>query len=261
MSAAVGAISAANEVTFNSQTNEAEKHKDNNKNNKLIAGGEPDQLGNSDSVHHEDDDNNIDYGGDDPDDEDELSKLKSESQLHLGPQFSLKEQLEKDKDDESLRKWKEQLLAGVDLSAVGESKEPEVKILSLTIQCPGRKDVVLPIPFQNNPKKTSLFSLKEGSKYHLKFNFTVSNNIVLGLRYTNTVWKTGLKVDSTKIMLGTFSPQLEPYTCETEEETTPSGMFARGLYTARTKFVDDDGKCYLDVNYYFEILKNWPKPS
>lgn len=88
MSAAVGAISAANEVTFNSQTNEAEQLKDNNKNNKLIAGGEPDKLGNSDSVHHDDGDKNIDCGDDDPDDE---------SKLHLGPQFSLKEQLEKDK--------------------------------------------------------------------------------------------------------------------------------------------------------------------
>jgi len=36
-------------------------------------------------------------------------------------------------------------------------------------------------------------------------------------------------------MLGTFSPQKEPYTYELEEETTPSGMFARGSYSARTK--------------------------
>jgi hypothetical protein len=36
-------------------------------------------------------------------------------------------------------------------------------------------------------------------------------------------------------MLGTFSPQLEPYTYLTPEDTTPSGMFARGSYSARTK--------------------------
>ncbi|XP_048333705.2 rho GDP-dissociation inhibitor 1 [Ziziphus jujuba] len=251
MSATVGAISSAKEVNFNSQTNEEELKKP--------SGGEPaDQPRNGETAIEDGLDN--DFGDDPDDDEDDLSKLKSETHLRLGPQFSIKEQLEKDKDDESLRKWKEQLLAGVDLSAVGESKDPEVKILSLTIQCPGRKDVVLPIPFLNNPK-SRLFSLKEASKYHLKFTFTVSNNIVSGLKYTNTVWKTGMKVDSTKIMLGTFSPQLEPYTYETEEETTPSGMFARGSYTARTKFVDDDGKCYLDVSYHFEILKNWPKPS
>ncbi|CAK9324874.1 unnamed protein product [Citrullus colocynthis] len=192
-------------------------------------------------------------------DEDNILKLRRG--MDLGPQFSLKEQLDKDKDDESLRKWKERLLGSVDLSAIGESKEAEVKILSLTIQCPGREDLVLPLPFTKTSKSSSLFSLKEGSPYRLRFNFFVAGNIVSGLKYTNTVWKTGVKVDHTKKMLGTFSPQKEPYVYEMEEETTPSGMFARGSYSARTKFVDDDGKCYLDVSYHFEIQKNWATPS
>lgn len=42
-------------------------------------------------------------------------------------------------------------------------------------------------------------------------------------------------MDKTKEMLGTFSPQLQPYTYEAPEETTPSGIFARGSYSARTK--------------------------
>ena len=37
------------------------------------------------------------------------------------------------------------------------------------------------------------------------------------------------------MMLGTFSPQLEPYVYEGEEETTPAGMFARGSYSAKLK--------------------------
>lgn len=36
-------------------------------------------------------------------------------------------------------------------------------------------------------------------------------------------------------MLGTFSPQIEPYTQIMEEETTPAGVLARGAYTAKTK--------------------------
>lgn len=36
-------------------------------------------------------------------------------------------------------------------------------------------------------------------------------------------------------MLGTFSPRKEPYAYELEEETTPSGYFARGSYYAKTK--------------------------
>lgn len=179
-----------------------------------------------------------------------------EQNLELGPQCSLKDQLEKDKDDESLRKWKEQLLGSVDITSIGEVLEPEVKILSLAIKSPGRSDIFLPIPESGKPKGL-WFSLKEGSLYNLKFTFQVTNNIVSGFKYTNTVWKTGVKVDSAKEMLGTFSPQVEPYIHEMPEETTPSGFFARGTYSAKSKFLDDDNKCYLEINYTFDIRKEW----
>ncbi|XP_010486361.1 PREDICTED: rho GDP-dissociation inhibitor 1 [Camelina sativa] len=180
-----------------------------------------------------------------------------DSKLQLGPQYTIKEHLEKDKDDESLRKWKEQLLGSVDVTNIGETLDPEVRILSLAILSPGKPDIVLLVPENGNPKGM-WFTLKEGSKYNLKFTFQVNNNIVSGLRYTNTVWKTGVKVDRTKEMLGTFSPQSEPYNHVMPEETTPSGMFARGSYSARTKFLDDDNKCYLEINYSFDIRKEWP---
>ncbi|KAG5388506.1 hypothetical protein IGI04_030047 [Brassica rapa subsp. trilocularis] len=188
----------------------------------------------------------------DDDDDDEDRKPE------LGPMIALKEQLEKDKDDESLRRWKEQLIGVVDLEDVGETPDPVVKILHLTVRSPDRDEMVLTIPDDGVPNpKGPWFTIKEGSKYTLVFNFRVTNNIVSGLRYNNTVWKTGVKVDSTKAMLGTFSPQAEPYQHVMPEETTPSGIFARGSYSARTKFIDDDNKCYLEINYTFDIRKNW----
>ncbi|KAK8575470.1 hypothetical protein V6N12_063142 [Hibiscus sabdariffa] len=156
--------------------------------------------------------------------------------LELGPRRTLKEQLEKDKEDESLMRWKEQLLGTLDFNSIEENLEPDVKILSLAIRSPGRPDILLPIPDKGNPKGL-WFTLKEGSKYSLQFTFRVSNNLVSGLKYTNTVWKTGVKVDSAKEMMGTFSPKAEPYTHEVCEETTPSGMFARGNYSARSKMM------------------------
>nr|GEU58179.1 Rho GDP-dissociation inhibitor 1-like [Tanacetum cinerariifolium] len=181
-----------------------------------------------------------------------------DTKIELGPQCTLKDQLEKDKDDESLRKWKEQLLGNVDINDVGESLEAEVKILSLSILSPGRSDIVLAIPTDGKPKG-SWFTLKEGSRYSLRFSFQVKHNIVSGLKYTNNVWKTGVKVDNTKQMLGTFSPQQEAYTYDMPEETTPSGYFARGSYSAKTKFVDDDNKCYLEISYTFDIRKDWAR--
>ncbi|MED6157634.1 Rab GDP dissociation inhibitor alpha [Stylosanthes scabra] len=227
MSTAVGAASTTkNVVPFKANLDEEIT-------NKVGNGGESDQLPYSDDEEETDEA-----------EEEEDPKLESDKEMdpHPGPQFSLKEHIDKDKDDESLRKWKEQLLGSVDMSAVG-----------------GRPDQILPIPFTNDPKK-SVFTLKEGTKFRLKFNFIVSNNIVSGLKYNNVVWKTGVRVDNIKKMLGTYSPQQEPYIYELEEETTPSGFFARGTYSARTKFVDDDKKCYLDASYQFEIQKNWPTP-
>uniref|UniRef100_M4E0G0 THIF-type NAD/FAD binding fold domain-containing protein n=1 Tax=Brassica campestris TaxID=3711 RepID=M4E0G0_BRACM len=104
-----------------------------------------------------------------------------DSKLQLGPQYTIKEHLEKDKDDESLRKWKEQLLGSVDVTNIGETLDPEVKIISLAILSPGRPDIVLMVPENGNPKGM-WFTLKEGSKYCLKFTFHVNNNIVNKIR-------------------------------------------------------------------------------
>ncbi|XP_010493686.1 PREDICTED: rho GDP-dissociation inhibitor 1-like [Camelina sativa] len=190
---------------------------------------------------------------DDDDEEEEEDK-----KLDLGPMIALKEQLEKDKDDESLRRWKEQLLGSVDLEEVGETPDPVVKILTLTLRSPEREDMVLTIPENGKPtSKGPWFTLKEGAKYSLVFTFRVTNNIVSGLRYSNTIWKTGIKVYSRKEMLGTFSPQAEPYNHVMFEETAPSGLLVRGSYSVKSKFVDDDNKCYLENNYNFDIRKNW----
>ncbi|KAL2473488.1 Rho GDP-dissociation inhibitor 1 [Forsythia ovata] len=179
-----------------------------------------------------------------------------EGKIQLGPKCSLKELSEKDKDDESLKRWKEQLLGIVDINSAEETLDPDVKILNLAIKSPGRPDIFLLIPEAGN-SKGPWFTLKEGSRYNLKFTFQVSNNIVSGLKYKNTVWKTGIKVDSTREMIGTFSPQSEPYTHEMPEETTPSGIFARGSYSAKTQFLDDDNRSYLEMTYTFDIRKNW----
>jgi Rho GDP-dissociation inhibitor len=88
MSAAVGAISATKDVSFNPQMEEEELK--NNKNSK--TGAEPShEFPHTDGGHEDDDD-------DDEKEEEHVTKLiKSEKELDLGPQISLKEQLEKDK--------------------------------------------------------------------------------------------------------------------------------------------------------------------
>lgn len=248
MSLAVGVVSSSKSMGFDDEDKQEKSPVSESSKTGSVAGPEVEQE-TVEKIGRRMSESSL-YTTEDEEDED------NEGKIQLGPQFTLKELQEKDKDDESLRRWKEQLLGSVDINSVGETLDPEVKIISLAIKSPGRPDVCLPIPEAGNPKGT-WFTLKEGSRYSLDFTFLVSNNIVSGLKYTNTVWKTGIKVDSTKHMIGTFSPQLEPYTHEMPEETTPSGIFARGSYTARSKFLDDDNKCYLEINYTFDIKKDW----
>ncbi|XP_041025853.1 rho GDP-dissociation inhibitor 1-like isoform X1 [Juglans microcarpa x Juglans regia] len=250
MSLAAEAVSSSKSMGYDEKSNEGEENSEASKTKTTgKAAAEEENVGESGELVRKMSESSI-YATDQDEEDEEGRKIE------LGPQYTLKEQIEKDKDDESLRRWKEQLLGSVDINSVGETLEPDVKILSLAIKSTGRPDIILPIPESGKPKGL-WFTLKEGSQYSLKFTFQVSNNIVSGLRYTNTVWKAGLKVDSTKEMIGTFSPQAEPYTHEMHEETTPSGMFARGSYSARSKFVDDDDKCYLEINYTFDIRKEW----
>ncbi len=137
--------------------------------------------------------------------------------MEPGPQVPLKEQLEKDKEDESLRRWKEQLLGyAASLDTIGDgfhSDHPEVKVSGLGISAKGREELELPLPLTTTTSTPQghAFSLKEASHYQLKFIFTVRNNIISGLTCINTVWKAGIMVQEMRPVLGTFALQQEPY--------------------------------------------------
>ncbi|MQM03095.1 hypothetical protein Taro_035876, partial [Colocasia esculenta] len=156
-------------------------------------------------------------------------------------------------DDESLRRWKEKLLGCIGEDLNGQV-EPEVIFQSMGIVSEGSGETTIPLPI-NEKHSNTLFTLKEGSHYRLKLTFHVQHNIVSGLRYSNAVWRGGFRVDRSKGMLGTFAPQRDPYVYLLEEETTPSGVLARGIYSAKLKFEDDDKRCYMELNYCFEIKK------
>ncbi|KAJ9176474.1 hypothetical protein P3X46_011783 [Hevea brasiliensis] len=197
----------------------------------------------------------IDYDDDEEEEEEEGSGVPVPVPGFVpGPLLSLKEQIEKDQDDDSLRRWKEKLLGCVEGDLNGQM-EPEVKFHSIGIISSDFGEINTPLPVDGNRSSQVHFTLKEGSRYQLKLTFNVLHNIVSGLNYSNIVWKGGLQVDQSKGMLGTFAPQREPYVHTLEEETTPSGALARGIYSAKLKFEDDDRRCHMDLKYSFEIKK------
>nr|XP_043619017.1 rho GDP-dissociation inhibitor 1-like [Erigeron canadensis] len=197
-----------------------------------------------------------DYEPENDDVDDENENLEDGfSKFVPGPLLPLKEQLDKDKDDESLRRWKEKLLGCVETDLNGQ-KDPEVKFHSLGILSKDVGEITISLPVKESQSGRPLFTLKEGVQYQLKLTFTILHNIVSGLTCTSTVWKGGIQVDCVKRMLGTFAPQKDAYIETLDEETAPSGIFARGIYTAKLRFEDDDKACHLELDYSFEIKKN-----
>ncbi|KAF5810501.1 putative Rho protein GDP-dissociation inhibitor [Helianthus annuus] len=195
-----------------------------------------------------------DHDDDDVDVDDDEQHQEGFSKFVPGPLLPLKEQLDKDKDDESLRRWKEKLLGCVEGDLNGE-KDPEVKFLSIGVISKDVGEITCPLPVKESQSGRPLFTLREGVPYRLKLTFTVLHNIVSGLTCINTAWKGGIQVDRIKSMLGTFAPQKDAYVEMLDEETTPSGILARGIYTAKLRFEDDDKRCHLELDYSFEIKK------
>uniref|UniRef100_A0A8C7M7U5 Rho GDP-dissociation inhibitor 1 n=1 Tax=Oncorhynchus kisutch TaxID=8019 RepID=A0A8C7M7U5_ONCKI len=141
-------------------------------------------------------------------------------------QKSLQEIQELDKDDESLRKYKEALLGNAAAAAV-DPNAPNVQVTRLTLMC------------ETSFKKQS-FVLKEGVEYKIKISFKVNKEIVSGLKYAQQTYRKGVKVDKSDYMVGSYGPRPAEYEFLTPLEEAPKGMLARGTYNIKSKFTDDD---------------------
>ncbi|XP_021722224.1 rho GDP-dissociation inhibitor 1-like [Chenopodium quinoa] len=213
-----------------------------------MADGKREEAGSSSIFGEEHKENNVE------EEVDEFAIDGSFAKFVPPPLVPLQHHLEKDKDDESLRRWKEKLLGCVERDINGQV-EPEVTFHSIGIISNDLGENNTPLPLDESQASNVLFSLKEGSQYRFKLAFTVKYNIVSGLTYSNTVWRAGIQVDQSEGMLGTFAPQQQPYVHLLDEEITPSGALARGVYSAKLRFVDDDKKCHMELSYTFEITK------
>eukprot|EP00158_Paraphelidium_tribonemae_P000942 Partr_v1_DN23736_c0_g3_i2_m53098 putative Rho GDP dissociation inhibitor (GDI) len=92
-----------------------------------------------------------------------------------------------------------------------------------------------------------------GSKHH----GSVQHDVISGLKYLHVVKRKGLKVDKAEEMIGSYAPNATPYEKKFVPEQAPGGMIARGTYTVKSKFTDDDGTSHLEWEWQFQIKKEW----
>ncbi|KAH6673941.1 immunoglobulin E-set [Plectosphaerella plurivora] len=179
------------------------------------------------------------------------------------PKQSLAEYQQMDAEDESLQRYKQSLgLVGGGTSTANPSDPRVVIIESLTLESPNRPPVTIDLstPGSEATLKEKPFKIKEGVKFTMVAKFRVQHEILSGLQYVQAVKRKGIRVSKDSEMMGSYAPNTDKqpfYTKRFQEEDAPSGMLARGHYTAVSSFVDDDKKTHLTFEWAFDIAKDW----
>ncbi|KAM6966708.1 rho GDP-dissociation inhibitor 1 [Tautogolabrus adspersus] len=184
---------------------------------------------------------------------------ESEASVNYRPpaQKSLQEIQELDKDDESLRKYKEALLGSA--KGVADPTVPNVQVTKMTLLCEQAPNpLVLDLTGDLDGFKKKPFVLKEGVDYKIQITFKVNKDIVSGLKYNQQSFRKGVKVDKSDYMVGSYGPRPEEaYEFLTTMEEAPKGMLARGTYNIKSKFTDDDKHDHLSWEWCLTIKKEW----
>ncbi|XP_037649075.1 rho GDP-dissociation inhibitor 1 [Sebastes umbrosus] len=171
-------------------------------------------------------------------------------------QKTLEEIQKLDEDDESLRKYKEALL-GKDCAAA-DPNAPNVQVTGMTLVCDSApKPLVLDLQGDLTGFKKTPIVLKEGIEYRIKISFKVNKEIVSGLKYCQQTYRKGIKVDKSDYMVGSYAPKPTVQEFITPVEESPKGMMARGNYTIKSKFTDDDQHDHLSWEWCLSIKKDW----
>ncbi|XP_029913733.1 rho GDP-dissociation inhibitor 1 isoform X2 [Myripristis murdjan] len=171
-------------------------------------------------------------------------------------QKSLQEIQELDKDDESLRKYKEALLGNSQAST--DPAAANVQVVRLTLLCDAAPNpLTLDLQGDLEAFKKQTFVLKEGVEYKIKITFKVNKEIVSGLKYIQQTFRKGVKIDKSDYMVGSYGPRPQEYEFVTPLEEAPKGLLARGTYNIKSKFTDDDKCDHLSWEWNLTIKKDW----
>eukprot|EP00045_Choanoeca_perplexa_P021943 m.7888 g.7888 ORF g.7888 m.7888 type:complete len:190 (+) comp8967_c0_seq1:36-605(+) len=160
-----------------------------------------------------------------------------------------------DKDDEALNRWKAKLLEGAASGA--DSGDPRRVIVESMTFHSAVKEMSLDLTGDLAALKAQSFVIKEGVQFRLKIGFKVQHEVVSGLRYTDAVYRKGIRVTKNSYMLGSYGPKAEVQVAQTPWDEMPSGMLARGHYTVKSKFIDDDKNEHLAWEWAFDLKKDF----
>uniref|UniRef100_A0A915CA99 Rho GDP-dissociation inhibitor 3 n=1 Tax=Parascaris univalens TaxID=6257 RepID=A0A915CA99_PARUN len=185
-------------------------------------------------------------------------EVDAEQENYVPPaQKSVSEIIAADAEDESLNRYKQQLLGEAKLGQViVDASDPRnVLVKSITLVVDGRPDITMQL--DKDHLNDAVFTIKEGAAYRIRFDFHVQREICTGLKYKQKVTRHSITVDRDTFMVGSYAPKMELQSYTTPLDEAPSGVLHRGSYKVKSQVTDDDGNDWLTWTWTLEISKDW----
>ncbi|KAI8322260.1 rho-gdp dissociation inhibitor [Martensiomyces pterosporus] len=190
-------------------------------------------------------------------DNDDLVPTETEG-YKVGEKKTLTEFQTLDANDDSLNKWKASLGLGQSATAAFPDDPRKVIVKSLILKS-GSKVIEMDVstPQAIEALKNNVIVIKEGVTYSFTIQFWIQHEVVSGLKFLQRVTRKGIRVDKMEEMCGSYGPKSEPQGKEFPSAEAPSGMLARGKYSVKSKFIDDDMHTHLEWEWTMEIKRDW----
>lgn len=169
---------------------------------------------------------------------------------------TLEEIANQDANDESLVKYKQQLLGDMKDIAFDASDPRKVIVVQIEIHSPELTEPKV-VKLREGDKDDFEVTIKEGAEYHIELVYHVQHEIVSGLRYSQKLSRKGIPVGKENVMIGSYAPRKEHYIYKSDEEDAPKGMMARGTYKVQSQFLDDDKTVHAEFSWKIKIDKAW----
>jgi len=191
----------------------------------------------------------------------EISENNEESESNLNYKAPAKKTLEEiasqDANDESLVKYKQQLLGDMKDIAFDANDPRKVIVVQIEIHSPELTEPKVVKLRGANDNEDFEVTIKEGAEYHIELIYHVQHEIVSGLRYSQKLSRKGIPMGKENVMIGSYAPRKDHYTYKSDEEDAPKGMMARGTYKVHSQFLDDDKVVHAEFHWKIKIDKSW----
>ncbi|KAM3181515.1 hypothetical protein ACTXT7_014227 [Hymenolepis weldensis] len=183
---------------------------------------------------------------------DESELLKVEDGYKAPEKKTINEIVSMDAEDESLRRYKENLLGGAKIvnPFPNDPRRFILKSIRVCIKNGPTHEINI-----NDLEHIQPIEMPEAAQYHVEIDFYVNHEIVSGLRYAQKTSKNVFKAVD-KVMLGSYGPRADPYAWRSEDEEVQSGMMFRGSYKVTSVFTDDDKHEHLKFTWEIKIVKS-----